>query len=205
MEELIRITMENLESNNIGAYHVTSNEQLLTTIQSFLRPKEIIGCGDSVTLEETQVFEFIKNNDYCFLDKHKSGLTSDEKRNIYLNNFRANTFISGVNAISQDGSLYFIDGNGSRIAPIIYGPEQIIIVAGTNKIVVDSEQAEYRARQIAAPMDAKRLGKSTPCSITGKCIDCKSKERICNDFLRISRQFVKNRIKVILIDGKFGY
>lgn len=101
--------------------------------------------------------------------------------------------------------MFFIDGNGSRIAPIIYGPEQVILVAGTNKITVSSDEAKYRVRQIAAPMDAVRLGKHTPCATTGKCVDCKSPERICNDFLCITRQFIKDRIKVILLEGAFGY
>lgn len=122
-----------------------------------------------------------------------------------MQNFRAHTFLSGVNAVTQDGELFFIDGNGSRVAPIIYGPEQVILVAGTNKIVSSSEEAIQRVRQIAAPLDAKRLGKNTPCVKLGRCVNCKSQERICNDFVCITRQFVKDRIKVIFIEGEFGY
>ena len=122
-----------------------------------------------------------------------------------MQNFRAHTFLSGVNAVTQDGELFFIDGNGSRVAPIIYGPEQVILVAGTNKIVSGSEEAIQRVRQIAAPLDAKRLGKNTPCVKLGRCVNCKSQERICNDFVCITRQFVKDRIKVIFIEGEFGY
>lgn len=205
MEEIIKNTFEHLNAHNMAAYYVKTQEALICLLQTFLKPGELIGCGDSVTLEETGVFDFIRKGAYVFLDKHKKGLTPDQKREIYLKNFRANTFLSGVNAISQDGSLYFIDGNGSRIAPIIYGPEQVILVAGTNKITADPEEAKYRVRQIAAPMDAKRLGKRTPCIAAGKCVDCKSPDRICNDFLCISRQFIKNRIKVVLLEGTFGY
>lgn len=205
MEEIVNVTINNLNQNNIAGYYVKDAKQLIETVQSLLNEGEIIGCGDSVTLEETKVFEFIRNGNYRFLDKHNPELTSIDKREIYLQNFRAHTFIYGVNAITQEGSLYFIDGNGSRVAPIIYGPEQVILVAGTNKIVLDSEEAIQRIRQIAAPLDAKRLGKNTPCVKLGKCIDCKSKERICNDFVCITRQFVKDRIKVIFLEGEFGY
>lgn len=205
MNEIIKNTLYNLKTRNIAAYYVETQKALFGLLQTFLKFGELIGCGDSVTLEETGVFDFIRKNDYVFLDKHEQGLSSNEKREIYLKNFRANTFISGVNAISPDGSLFFIDGNGSRIAPIIYGPEQVILVAGTNKITASSDEAKYRVRQIAAPMDAIRLGKHTPCAVTGKCADCKSPERICNSFLCISRQFIKDRIKVILVEGTYGY
>ena len=163
MEEIINNTIRNLNQNNIAGYYVKDIEQLIETVHSFLNEGEIIGCGDSVTLEETKVFEFIRNGNYHFLDKHNQQLTSADKREIYLQNFRAHTFLSGVNAITQEGSLYFIDGNGSRVAPIIYGPEQVILVAGTNKIVSNTEEAIHRIRQISAPLDAKRLGKNTPC------------------------------------------
>lgn len=205
MEEIVNVTIKNLNKNNMAGYYVKDANELVETIQSLLNEGEVIGCGDSVTLEETKVFEFIRNGNYRFLDKHNPKLTSTDKREIYLQNFRANTFISGVNAITQEGSLYFIDGNGSRVAPIIYGPEQVILVAGTNKIVSDSEESIKRTRQIAAPLDAKRLGKNTPCVKLGKCIDCKSKDRICNDFVCITRQFVKDRIKIIFLEGEFGY
>lgn len=88
---------------------------------------------------------------------------------------------------------------------MLYGPRQVIVVVGTNKIVKDTEEAVKRARQTAAPLDAKRLHKSTPCTVLDRCIDCSHKERICNDFVLIAGQFDKNRIKVIFVDGDFGY
>lgn len=205
MDKLIKTTLANLTAHNMAPYYVETPEALISLLQTLLTPGERIGCGDSVTLEETGVFDFIRAGDYVFLDKHKPGLSPAEKRELYLNNFRANTFLSGVNAISQDGSLFFIDGNGSRVAPILYGPQQVILVAGTNKLTSGPDEARRRVRQLAAPMDAGRLGKRTPCASTGKCVDCKSPERICNDFLCISGQFIRDRIKVILLKGSFGY
>lgn len=205
MKKFVHDTIEKLNQHNIAGYYVENVNQLLQMIKSLIIEREVIGCGDSITLEETKVFEFLKNGNYIFLDKHDSKLSPADKREIYLQNFRADTFISGVNAITTDGELYFIDGNGSRVAPIIYGPKQVILVSGTNKIVSNSDEAIYRIRQIAAPLDAKRLGKNTPCAKIGRCIDCKSKERICNDFVCITGQFVKDRIKVIFVEGEFGY
>lgn len=198
-------TIKNLNKHNIGGYHVTSKKELFDLLESFLSYGETIGCGDSVTLEELGVFDYIRTNDYNFLDKYEGGLTSDDKREIYLDNFRSDTFFSGVNAISEDGKLFFIDGNGSRVAPIIYGPKQVVLITGTNKIMKDEESALHRVRQVAAPLDTIRLGKKTPCAVTKQCTDCNSPQRICNDFVMIAGQFQKERIKVIIIDGDFGY
>jgi hypothetical protein len=122
-----------------------------------------------------------------------------------LKNFSAHTFITGTNAVTTDGKIYNIDGNGSRVAPMLYGPEQVIIVIGSNKIVDNENEAIQRVRQIAAPLDARRLNKSTPCTKLGKCVDCQHNERICNDFVLITGQFIDGRIKVIIIDESHGF
>lgn len=205
MDEKIRKVIFNLQNNNMSGYYVENIGELISLLSTLLVEGEKIGCGDSATLEETGVFEYLRNKDFTFYDKHQSNLTSEEKRAIYLKNFDVDTFITGTNAITTDGQLFNIDGNGSRVAPMIYGPKQVIVVVGTNKIADTVEDAIHRARQIAAPLDAKRLNKSTPCATLGKCIDCKHEQRICNDFVLISRQFSKDRIKVIFINGNYGY
>ncbi len=205
MYEKIKKTILNLQKNNMEGYFVESSEELLKLLAVLINNGEKVGCGDSVTLEETGVFKFLRNGCFTFYDKYQSGLTSDEKRVLYLKNFDADTFITGTNAITVDGQLFNIDGNGSRVAPVIYGPKQVIIVVGTNKLVDTVEDAVYRTRQIAAPLDAKRLNKDTPCVKLGKCVNCRHKQRICNDFVLISGQFIKNRIKVIFINGNYGY
>lgn len=205
MNDIVQKTIRNLNRHNMAGFYVYSIAELHDIIRSLIREGETIGCGDSVTLEQTGVFDFLRCRNYEFLDKHKPGLSSEEKREIYLKNFRANTFLTGVNAVTTDGKLLNIDGNGSRVAPILYGPEQVIVVAGTNKIAASLDEAIIRARQIAAPLDAKRLGKNTPCTKMGKCIDCSHQERICNDFVLIAGQFKTNRIKVIFIEGNYGF
>ncbi len=205
MDDRIEKTIYNLQRNNMAGYYAETREELLRLLASFLHKGERVGCGDSVTLEETGVFDFIRQGDFIFNDKYKPGLTSEEKREIYLKNFSADTFLTGTNAITLDGKLFNIDGNGSRVAPMLYGPKQVIVVAGVNKLTDTVEEAILRTRQIAAPLDAKRLNKDTPCTKLGKCIDCKHKQRICNDFVLITGQFVKDRIKVILMNGAYGF
>ena len=151
------------------------------------------------------VFDFLRAGDYVFHDKFAPGLSSEQKRTLYLKNFSAHTFVTGTNAVTMDGKLFNIDGNGNRVAPIIYGPEQVIVIIGTNKIVPTVEQAIARTRQIAAPRDAARLKKDTPCVALGRCVDCNHKQRICNDFVLITGQFIENRIKVLILDEALGY
>jgi len=189
----------------MAGYFVENQDELIALLQSLLPAGCVIGCGDSVTLEQTGVFDFLRTGNYVFHDKFKPGLSSAEKRALYLKNFSAHTFITGTSAVTMDGKLFNIDGNGSRVAPIIYGPEQVIVVVGTNKIVANADLAIERTRQIAAPLDAKRLKKETPCTKLGKCVDCNHKQRICNDFVLITGQFVKDRIKVIIVNEALGY
>ena len=205
MQDTIKETIDNLGKNHMAGYYVESIFQLHELIQKLMPEGQTVGCGDSVTLEQTGVYEYVRDHHYNFLDKHQEGLSHEEKRELYLKNFRADTFLTGINAVTADGKLFNIDGNGSRVAPIIYGPKQVIAVVGTNKIVKSVDDAIQRTRQIAAPLDAKRLGKETPCTKLGRCIDCHHSQRICNDFVLITGQFEKERIKVIFIDGNYGY
>lgn len=205
MDLQIQRTIQNLEKNNMAGYFVENTEELVLLLKTLIPQGSSVGCGDSLTLEQTGVFGFLRVGNYVFYDKHKAGLTSEEKRSIYLQNFAADTFITGTNAISEDGKLFNIDGNGSRVAPMLYGPNQVIVVVGRNKLTKTVEDAIQRTRQIAAPLDALRLKKNTPCTKLHRCVDCKHEERICNDFVLITRQRVAGRIKVIIVNHNFGY
>jgi hypothetical protein len=205
MNDPISITMENLAKHNMASYFGENKTELIALLSRLIPAASSVGCGDSVTLEQCGVFDFLRSGGFIFYDKHKDGLTAEEKREIYLKNFSAHTFITGTNALTQDGKLFNIDGNGSRVAPMLYGPEQVIVVVGKNKIAENVKEAIERTRQIAAPLDAKRLGKETPCAKLDRCIDCSHKQRICNDFVLIAGQFTKNRIKVIIVNEELGF
>ena len=205
IEKQVERTIKNLNSSNMEGYYVNNREQLFQYLKEFIAEGSTVGVGDSMTLFETNIIDFLRDGSFNFLDKYEEKLTKDEKREIYIKNFSADTFICSTNAITESGELYNIDGNGSRVAPMIYGPKQVIIIAGINKIVKDLEEAEARVRQYAAPVDAKRLNKDTPCTKLGYCIDCKSPNRICNDFVVIKGQFIKGRIKVVIVGEALGY
>ncbi|MBA4687326.1 MAG: lactate utilization protein [Candidatus Galacturonibacter soehngenii] len=204
-EKQVERTIKNLELHNMMGIYVEDEAELLSKLSEFIKEDSIIGVGDSVTLKDTGVLRYLRQNKFHFLDKYKEGLTKEEKRKIYIQNFSADTFMCSTNALTEDGYLFNIDGNGSRVAPMLYGPKQVIVVVGINKLVANLEEAQKRVRNYAAPLDAKRLNKDTPCTKIGTCVDCKSPNRICNDFVTITGQFEKNRIKVIIIGKSFGY
>ncbi|HCQ88589.1 MAG TPA: lactate utilization protein [Clostridium sp.] len=205
IEKRVERTIEGLNKRNMEGYFVNDEVELIELLKNLIPQDSIVGVGDSMTLFETGVIDFLRNEKYIFLDKYKDGITKEEKRKIYEKNFSADTFLCSTNAITESGELYNIDGNGSRVAPMLYGPKQVILVAGINKIVKDIDEAEKRVRNYSAPIDAKRLNKNTPCTTLGYCIDCKSPNRICNDFVVIRGQFVKGRIKVIFVGKQLGY
>ncbi|ACQ53558.1 lactate utilization protein [Clostridium botulinum] len=205
IKKQVERTIKNLNNRNMEGYYINNIDQLLEKLKELLPEGSIVGVGDSMTLFETGVIDFLRSENFNFLDKYQDKLTNDEKKDIYIKNFSADTFICSTNAITESGELYNIDGNGSRVAPMIYGPKQVILIVGINKIVKNIEEAEIRVRSYAAPIDAKRLNKDTPCTKLGYCVDCKSPNRICNDFVVIRGQFIKGRIKVLIIGENLGY
>ncbi|AGK96957.1 lactate utilization protein [Clostridium pasteurianum] len=205
IEKQVERTIKNLNNRNMEGYYINNREMLFHKLKELIVKGSTVGVGDSMTLFETGVIDFLRSGNFNFLDKYEDKLTSDDKREIYIKNFSADTFICSTNAITEGGELYNIDGNGSRVAPMLYGPKQVIFVIGINKIVKNIEEAEKRVRDYAAPIDAKRLNKDTPCAKLGYCVDCKSENRICNDFVVIRGQFIKRRIKVLIVGDVLGY
>jgi len=201
----IDIVVKNFKKNKIKVTVLEDSNELLCFLKNNMPAHSVVGVGDSVTLETTGVYDFLRRETYTFLDKYEERLTKEEKRNIYLKNFDADFFLSSVNAISANGCLFNIDGNGSRVAPMLYGPRKVYLIAGTNKMVDDEQSALERMRTIAAPLDNIRCAKNNPCVKAGHCVDCKSKTKICNYFTKIQGQFDENRIELILLKGEYGY
>ena len=201
----LETTIKNLKKNRIDSIVLESSEELLEFLDSQIADGSIVGVGDSMTLESTGVYEYLRDRNIQFLDKYRKDISREEKGAIYLKNFDSDYFLCSANAISSNGKIYNLDGNGSRVAPVIYGPKHVFIISGVNKIVEDHDNAIDRIRNIAAPLDAKRLGKVTPCTVTGKCEGCKSPDKICNYWTVIQGQFNENRIKVIIIKDNLGY
>ena len=157
-----------------------------------------------MSLFETKIINHLRSGRYEFLDRYKEGLKPEEIKQIYREAFFCDAYFTSTNAITEDGELYNVDGNGNRVAAMLYGPDKVIVIAGVNKIVKNINEAISRVENLAAPANAKRLNRKTPCVITGKCMNCNSPERICIEYTVI-RKPAPNRIFILLLNENYGY
>ena len=205
MDEVkINRTLESLRKNNMESFLINTHEELIGKIEELVDVDSKVSFGGSSTLFETKVMEHLRSGRYELLDRYKEGLTQKEIKKIFRESFFCDAYFTSTNAITEEGELYNVDGNGNRVAAMLYGPDKVIVIAGVNKIVKDINEAIYRVENFAAPANAKRLDKKTPCTVTGKCMNCSSPERICREYTVI-RKPVPNRIFVLLLNEEYGY
>lgn len=204
-EKKLERTMASLEKNNMKAYYVNTRQELIDKIESIVSEGALVSCGGSMTLFETGVIDYLRSGKYKFLDRYDKNLTPSDLKAMYRKTFCADAYFTSTNAVTENGELYNVDGNGNRVAAMLYGPDKVIVIAGTNKIVRDINEAVDRNKYIAAPANTKRLGYKTPCNITGECSDCSSTERICCEYTVIKRQRTSDRIHVIFLNENLGY
>ncbi|MBR4933642.1 MAG: lactate utilization protein, partial [Clostridia bacterium] len=216
IEQRIERTAAALKANNMDVYVAESREDVATIVKSLLSEGDVIGVGGSETLNECGIIPLIRSEKYNFIDRYAPGLTREEMHKLHIQAIGADTYISGTNAITEDGALYNVDGNANRIAAIAFGPKSVIIVAGYNKIVKTLDDAIKRVKSISAPANTKRLSCPSYCEKAGQCLalaegsdvmtdGCNGDGRICCDYLVSARQRIKGRIKVILVKEELGF
>ena len=208
VKEIIRIKMETckkaLEKNGMKAYLVEDAQAARELVNAMIKDHETVCDGGTMTLQETGILDMLNHRDLVFHSHSDPTMTREQSDAEARKAFSADTFIASTNAVTLQGELVNIDGHGNRVSAMIFGPKQVIIVAGYNKIVEDEEAAKKRIREIAAPANSVRLHKQTPCSKTGSCQDCYSKDRICSSYVKINYD-KEDRIRVILIAEAYGY
>lgn len=188
----------------IEGYYCSSKEEALTTAKRFLTPGCSISWGGSETLKEIGLFESLKDSDYILYDRF-SATNEEERKQLYGKIVTSDYFFMSSNAITLNGELLNIDGSGNRVACLIHGPQNVVIVAGMNKLVPDVESGLARIRNMAAPPNGVRLGLSTPCSELGRCADCLSEDCMCCQTVITRKSRIPSRIKVILVGEELGY
>ena len=204
-EMRIERTIEALKENGINGYKVKNKEELKELIESLIESKSTVTVGGSMTLFESGVIDLLRNGDYNFLDRNEEGLSRDDIEKIYRDAFFADYYLTSTNALTEKGELYNVDGNGNRVAAMIFGPKKVIVVVGVNKLVKNLDEAIVRMREIAAPANAIRLNRNTPCAKVGYCCDCKSPDKICREYTVIRSQGDKERFHVIIVEENLGY
>lgn len=205
-KNVVAKTLENLKRRQFEAYYCETADEACGLALSLIPEGDSVAWGGSKTAEQIGLIQAVRTaGKFNVIDRDKA-TTPEEKAAFMRQGLSADTFISGINGLSSDGWIVNIDGTGNRVAATVYGPRNIIFVAGVNKLVDGGvEDAIDRARNIAAPRNAQRFDIATPCKATGKCADCLSPCTICSQF--VLTRFCKpaGRIKVILIGEELGF
>lgn len=204
LDKKTETTLKNLRNNQMEGYFVGSREELSNLLEKLIPNGSKVGYGGSTTLRQLEIIRTLKERPLTLIDVFGEGVSPEKKKALFRECFFADCFLTSSNAITEQGELYNIDGKGNRVAAMIYGPDSVIVIAGVNKIVPSFEAAEKRLEEIAAPANAVRLNKNTPCTQIGHCVHCDSPERICSFYVKTGRQQQKNRIKVILVNEQLG-
>ncbi|MCR4877269.1 MAG: lactate utilization protein [Clostridiales bacterium] len=194
-------TIKGLKSRNMEGYYAEDSAEALKIALSLIPEGSSVTMGGSMSAHEIGLVDALKQGSYRFLDRDQA----EDKRAAMLAAYDADVFLSSANAMTEDGILVNIDGNSNRVSAIAQGPRKVIFIVGMNKVCSDLDGAMKRARNVAAPINAQRFGLNTPCSKTGSCMDCKSPDTICCQFLitRFSRH--SGRIHVILVNDVLGF
>lgn len=198
---LAQKVIKGLQSRNMSGYYAESREEALRLALELIPEGSTATMGGGVSVQEIGLVDALKQGNYKFIDRD----AYEDKRAAMLLAYDADVFLASTNAITEDGVLVNIDGNANRVSAIAHGPKKVILIVGMNKVCDDVDGAMKRARNVAAPTNAQRFGLSTPCAKTGSCMNCKSPDTICCQFLitRFSRH--TGRIHVILVNDSLGF
>lgn len=196
--------VEAFKRRHFDAYYCATGTDAVNKVLSLIPKTDVVSWGGSMTLSELGVQSKLKEEGYKVLDRD-TAKTPEEKNEISRKALLCDTFLMSANAITEDGQLFNIDGNGNRLGALVFGPKSVIVVVGMNKVTKTLDDAIARARTIAAPMNHHRFQGVTPCTQTGLCGDCISSDCICAQMVttRISRP--AGRIKVILVGEEHGF
>lgn len=196
--------IKSLEARNMEGFYAATKEEALKKALELIPEGASVAWGGSMSIQEIGLKEALCRGNYREYNR-EDARTPEEKRAVELATYDCDYFLTSANAVSEDGVIVNIDGNANRVSAIAYGPRNVLMIVGMNKIVKDIDAAVSRARNEAAPINAQRFGLHTPCSQTGMCFDCKQPDTICCQFLITRYSKHKGRIKIILVNEDLGF
>ena len=197
--------VEALESRHFEAYYCETKEEARKKVMELVPEGHCVSWGGSVSASQLGLQKAFHEGNYQVIDRDEAE-TPEERNECMRQALLCDTFITGTNALSEDGQLVNIDGNGNRVAAMTFGPKQVIVIAGMNKVTKTLEDAVVRARTIAAPLNAQRfVGNDTVCNVTGSCGDCKATGCICTYIVTTRQSRPPRRIKVVLVGEELGF
>lgn len=185
------------------AYYCENSNDAKALALSLIPKEATVSWGGSATLSQIGLIDAIKNGNYTAFDR--DAVPPQEKQDMMRKAFFSDFFLTSSNAVTEDGQLLNVDGNGNRVAAMTFGPKNVIVVVGINKIVKTIDDAMARARNYAAPINAQRFDINTPCQVTGTCANCKSKDTICSYIVTTRVCRPAKKIKVIIVGEHLGF
>jgi len=212
MEKYWELRLKNcksaLENNNFGAFIAETPSDAKKIVIDLILPEidiKSVSWGDSLTLYATGILPYFREkSEIKLIETFGEKISRDKSMERRREAILTDLFFTGTNAVIESGMLVNLDMIGNRVGGITFGPKFVVIVVGRNKIVSNLEEAMNRIKNIAAPANAIRHAKNTPCAKTSYCMDCKSPDRICNIWTIHEKSYPKGRIKVILINRDLG-
>lgn len=200
-----QVLVKNLQSHHFEAYYCSDKAEALAKALELIPEGSSVGWGGALSAQQIGLIDALNAGNYNTIDRDKAANPA-ERVKLMKQCLTADVFITGANALSMDGQMVNIDGNGNRVAAIVYGPDSVVVIAGMNKAVDTIENAVQRARTVAAPMNMQRFAAlQTPCQVTGQCANCKSGDSICNQLLITRNSKPAGRIKIILVGEELGF
>jgi hypothetical protein len=207
LDKLVERTVQALKSNFFDAVCFDTRSELIDAVAGLVEPGMEVGLGGSTTIRsDLGLPEKIRERGGIILDHWQAGLSKEENLAVRRRQLTCDLFIASANAITEKGEIVNVDGVGNRVAGTVFGPKKVVIIAGYNKIVPDLNGALERIKQVAGPMNAKRLGLSAlPCAKTGHCHDCRSEERMCRVICIMQRKPSLTDLSVFLLKEDMGF
>lgn len=203
-ETMAASVIKGLEKRGMEGYYCASSKEAVEKIMELIPAGSSVSWGGSATLDQTGMRDALKASGLTLINRDAVSSPA-EKKAIERQAFCADYYFMSTNAITTDGELINTDGNGNRVASLVYGPDHVIILAGMNKVAADLEAAIQRVHTNAAPPNTMRLGLKTPCSQTGVCKNCLSPDCICAHTVITRFNRIPGRIKVFLIGEVLGF
>ena len=205
VEEKAKKAIEKLVAHEFKALYVKTKEEVVQEVWKHITPKQRIGVGGSLTVRELGILEKLEAEGHTLYNHWKPGLSKENNLEIRKSQMTSDLFLSSANAITLNGELVNIDGIGNRVNSTNFGPGKVILVVGYNKIVEDVQEAIKRIKNVAAPLNARRLNIDVPCAKAGKCVDCNSPNRICRVIVIHERKPFLTDILIILVGEELGF
>ena len=203
-ERLAHTIIKNLKRRHMEGFYCATAEQAVKQVSELIKDGSSVTWGGTMTIRDLGIPQYLKDRGTLEVLDRDLAETSEEKQAMYLRAFSADVYLSSANAISEDGVIVNIDGNGNRVAAITWGPKKVIFVIGLNKVARDVEAALARARGTASPINAARFDIKTPCKADGICHNCNSSESICS-YVHFLRNSPQGRHIVVLVGENLGY